>query len=113
MISDSPSTEREDRSGGCERLKETYMYNLLCFLRFSDVLIVYVMIKCRCDALSIIVKQSRVFLYDLWYVVFMFIHSDNSIGAEGARHLSAALSQCASLTSLNLESKMSSFTSVI
>ena len=93
--------------GERERLKETY--NLLCFPRFSDVWIVCVMIKCCCDALSIIFKQSGLSCY-LRYVVSMFIHSGNEIGDEGARHLSAALSQCASLASLNLGCKMSSFT---
>ena len=62
--------------------------------------------------LFIIFKQSGL-SFSLHHVVSMFIHSGNDIGAEGARHLSAALSQCVSLTSLDLESKMTSFTSDI
>ncbi len=33
----------------------------------------------------------------------VWLYLDNKIGAEGARHLSAALSHCAALTSLNLK----------
>ncbi len=36
---------------------------------------------------------------------FLGLYEGNGIGAEGARHLSAVLSQCASLTSLNLFGK--------
>jgi hypothetical protein len=78
---------------------------------FNDVFFVCIVIKVLLWCAFYPLQTISCLSYSQSFVLPMFIRLENEIGSEGARHLSAALSQCATLTTLNLSSKMSSFTS--